>query len=552
MPGVTKKEDEMAANVLDHRPALRGWRRIFISVLSLVLLGLGTLVAVPGAMAGAGTKSQKASLPSTLVWGLTTTPRTLFGPTDYAYFASFVMTLIQGQMLVYGPQEQLEPAILSSWKTVNPLEYQYTVRSGVRFSDGHPVTAADIAYDLNLNFNKKLASQFGGLFVNVKSVTYSGNVVTVKLSHPDALVRQLPATEAGLVYEEASVSKNLLDYGTPQVIPIGAGPYKISSFVPDSEITLVQNPYWYGAKQHFKTIIFKIIPNPDTMLLSLRSGQINGTFNVGVLKEYAPFSNLQYFPGLIWNGLTLDMTEKPFSDIHVREALYYATNRQALVTGADNGLGAVSSTVDDPGIYGNSLPAAQLKSLFNQIEAFPYNITKAKQQLAMSIAPKGFTTTLNVPEDDTTDSLYAELLKSEWAQIGVNLKIRLMPGGPRFQIILNHAPNLGIQIIGNSPDGADPVEMPWEYFSSQQAVVNGNNSSNLRNHTVDGLINAAQASGPVNSAIDSLQAAILASKYVPIIPISWLQRVVALQKGWSMTALEPFVSDVYWTENISG
>jgi ABC-type transport system substrate-binding protein len=172
--------------------------------------------------------------------------------------------------------------------------------------------------------------------------------------------------------------------------------------------------------------------------------------------------------------------------------------------------------------------------------------------MAMSSVPKGFTTTLNVPEDDTTDSLYAELLKSEWAQIGVNLKIRLMPGGPRFQIILNHAPNLGIQIIGNSPDGADPVEMPWEYFSSQQAVVNGNNSSNLRNHTIDGLINAAQASGPVNSAVDSLRAAILSSKQVPIIPISWLQRVVALQKGWTMSALEPFVSDVYWTENIAG
>ena len=542
----------MAPNVLNHRPAHRG-RRILVGLLSLTLVGLGTLVAIPGAGASSGNASLRPrALPSTLVWGLTTTPRTLFGPTDYAYFASFVMTLIQGQMLVYGPQEQLQPGILSSWKTVNKLEYQYTVRSGVKFSDGNPVTAADIAYDLNLNFNTKLASQFGGLFVNVKSVTYSGNVVTVKLSHPDALVRQLPATEAGLVYEKSSVEKNLLDYGTPQVLPIGAGPYKISSFVPDSQIVLVPNPYWYGPKPHFSQIIFKIIPNPDTMLLSLRSGQINGTFNVGVLKEYAPYSHLQYFPGLIWNGLTMDMTESPFSDIHVRKALYYATNLNALVEGADNGLGAVSSTVDDPGIYGNSLPAAQLKSLYSQILTFPYNIAKAKQQLAMSVVPHGFTTTLNVPEDDPTDSLYAELLKSEWAQIGVNLKIRLMPGGPRFQIILNHAKNLGIQIIGNSPDGADPVEMPWEYFSSQQAVVNGNNSSNLRVPAVDSLINAAQGAGLATSAQDSLHAAILASKYVPIIPISWLQRVVALQKGWSMSDLEPFVSDVYWTEDING
>ena len=158
-------------------------------------------------------------------------PRTLFGPTDYDYFEDFIMTLIQGQMLVYGPQEQLEPGIISSWKTVSPLQYQYTVRAGAKFSDGNPVTAADVAYTLNLQLNQKLASQEGGLFVNVKSITYSGNVVTINLSHPDALVRQFPASEVGLVYEKASVEKNLLDYGTPQVLPIGAGPYKSPVFV---------------------------------------------------------------------------------------------------------------------------------------------------------------------------------------------------------------------------------------------------------------------------------------------------------------------------------
>jgi ABC-type antimicrobial peptide transport system permease subunit len=54
-----------------------------------------------------------------------------------------------------------------------------------------------------------------------------------------------------------------------------------------------------------------------------------------------------------------------------------------------------------------------------------------------------------------------------------------MPGGPRFQVILDHKPNLGIQVIGNVPDAPDPVEMACQYFSSKQAVVNGNNSSNL-------------------------------------------------------------------------
>ncbi len=71
-----------------------------------------------------------------------------------------------------------------------------------------------------------------------------------------------------------------------------------------------------------------------------------------------------------------------------------------------------------------------------------------------------------MPEDDPYDSLVAQELKNTWGQIGVKLSLRLLPGGPRFQIILNHKPNLGVQIIGNAPDAPDPHEMPWEYFSS--------------------------------------------------------------------------------------
>jgi peptide/nickel transport system substrate-binding protein len=524
------------------------WPRKLGAALGGLLLSAATLFAV------ATPSDASASLPTTLVWGLSSAPRTLFGPTDYDYYEDFIMTLIQGQMLVYGPHEQLEPAIISSWEKVSPLEYQYTVRTGAKFSDGNPVTAADVAYTLNLQLNKQLASQEGGLFANVKSVTSSGDVVTVRLSRPDALVEQLPASEVGLVYEEASVDKHLFDYGTPEVPPIGAGPYMLSQWT-DSQVTLARNPYYYGSPPHFSSIVFKVIPDPDTMLLALRSGEIDGTFPSefgGNTNEFASVGTLEKWPGLAWNGLTLDMTEFPFSNVHVREALYYATDRPAMVAGAGDGLAELSSTVDQPQVYGDALPSSELNSLYNQIDVFPYDIAKAKQQLAMSPVPHGFTTTLNVPEDDPADTLYAELMKSEWAQIGVTLNIRNMPGGPRFQIILNHGKDLGVQIIGNSPDDADPVEMNWEYFSSQQAAVNGNNSSNLRVPAIDNLINEAQSASAAASAKDSMEAAILASKSVPVIPIAWVDNDVALHKGWSLPGLEPFSSATYWTEFIKG
>ena len=231
--------------------------RLRVAMSSLLLCaGVGVVVSVPATTATASAN------PSTLTWGVYSVPN-LFGPTCYSTECELVMTLVQGQMILYGPQGQLEPGILSSWKTVSPLEYQYTVRSGARFSDGNPVTAADIAYDFNLQFNKKLASAESGLVTNVKSVTYSGDVVTIKLKQPDALVRQLPASIIGLVYEKSSVEKHLLNYGTPQVVPVGAGPYMVQSWVPDDQMVLVPNPYWYGGKPHFSKITLKMINDPD-------------------------------------------------------------------------------------------------------------------------------------------------------------------------------------------------------------------------------------------------------------------------------------------------
>ena len=228
----------------------------------------------------------------------------------------------------------------------------------------------------------------------------------------------------------------------------------------------------------------------------------------------------------------MDMTEAPFSNLHVREALYYASDRAAMTRATGNGVAKVASTVNEPEIYVGSLPSPQVKSLYSQIKTFPFNLAKAKQQLAMSPWPHGFKITLNVPEEDQSASLMGQVLQSDWAKIGVTLKLHLMPPGPRFQVILNHGPNLGLQFVGNVPDARDPVEMPWEYFSSQQAVHYGNNSSNLRVPAIDGMISRAQgAISLATSATDSIQAEIAASKYVPIIPVDWVDEVLNSAQG---------------------
>lgn len=491
----------------------------------------------------------------TLTWGVQALPRTLFVPTDYSTLASWVMVLIQGQMLTYGPNQELEPAVFSSWKEVSPTEYEYTVRPGVKFSDGNAVTAEDLAYTLNLYIDPKVAAQEAALFTNVKSVTATGpDTVTMTLKKPDSLAKFLPAGITGFVYEKKSVEANLQNYGTPQVPTVGAGPYEVQKYAPDSEITLVRNPYYYGEKPKWDKIIFRAIPDPQTMLLSLRNGEIDGTFSVQPAQadQYAKFSNIQAYAADYWQGLTLDMKQAPFDNIHVRKALAYATDAASIQKAVMRGYGAVAVTLNDPSIYAASLSASTVSDEYKKFTTFPFDIEKAKAELAQSPVPNGFSITLNVPTDSTYDTPAAQILKSDWAKIGVNLDIRLMPGGPRFQIILNHEKDLGVQIIGNMPDAPDPHEMPWEYFACDQATFGGNNSSNYCNQTVDDLLNQSlTASSPKEASLLTLQAAQLASRDVPVINLGWNQGLIAVKQGWSFSNLHAFTPWSLWLNNLN-
>jgi peptide/nickel transport system substrate-binding protein len=334
---------------------------------------------------------------------------------------------------------------------------------------------------------------------------------------------------------------------------VGAGPYQVQSYAPDSQMTLVRNPNYYGPKPQWDTIVFKAIPDPQTLLLALRNGEIDGTLSAttSTAPSFKSFANVQSFHLDSWSGLTLDMTQKPFSDINVRKALYYATDVQGINQAVGKGYTTPAVTINDPLIYASSLPAATVSKLYSKIPVYKYDINKAKAALAASSVPKGFSTTLNVPEDSAADVLIAQVLKNDWAKIGVKLKIRLMPGGPRFQIILDHKKNLGIQIIGNAPDAPDPHEMPWEYFDSSQAVVNGNNSSNFKSPAVDKLL--AKAAASTNQAAASrliIQASALAAQQVPIINLSWGQAVVAFKKGWSLNNLNAYSPTSNWIMNL--
>lgn len=515
-------------------------RKKFSASFGIVALVLPLVVSQPQAT---------AATVKELNWGLAFSPRTLFAPTNFSDVGNQVMSLIQGQILTTDATGKVIPSIATSSTKVSETEYTYKIAKGIKFSDGSNLTIKDVVFSLNLHLDPKVASQEAALMSNVASVTASGDVMTVKLKKADSMWKYLPATLVGFVWKQSHVEANLSSYGTPQVLPIGSGPYKVKEYTPDSKLILVRNPYYRGTKTQFDKITFRIIPDAQTRQLALIGGQIDGTFAVppASYPQWKSVFNVTPVSSFVWRGLTMDMTQKPFDDIRVRRALCYATNSQGIVNGLTPGLGRPSTTLNDPSIFKGVLSAAEIKKGYDAIATCPYSIEKAKAELALSSVPNGFETTLNVPADSETIGKIAQVLVQEFAKIGVTLKLNLMPGGPRFQLILDHGPNLGIQIIGNKPDGPDPTQMPFLYFHSSQAAVNGNNSSNYRNSAVDALIiKAQQEKVPKKAAQLVLDAQALASQDIPIIPILWGDNAIALKNSWNATPPRAFFDTSLW------
>jgi peptide/nickel transport system substrate-binding protein len=377
----------------------------------------------------------------------------------------------------------------------------------------------------------------------VESVTVEGRDIIVELKEPDSTWKYMPSHMGTYIYSQADVEANLEAYGTPEHFPLGSGPYMVTEFVPDSHIVMERNPHYWGEPGQFEELRFDIIPDNQTRFLAMQSGDIDGTFDVpsAAISQWEGVSTLARVPGYIFRGFTVDMDQEPFSDIHVRRALYYATDRVGISEGLFPGQAVAASTLNTPAIYDGILPADEVEAAYGEMEDFSFDLDKAREELAMSSVPDGFSTVLNVPDGSEAALLISQSIKETWGQVGIDVELNLMPGGPRFQIILDHGPNLGVQIIGNVPDVPDPLQMLQLYYNSAEAAPNGNNSSNFRDDEVDALIQEGlQSTDPAEAARTALEVQRLAAEQVPIIPVLWSDFTFAVRSDWSLGPMNGF------------
>jgi peptide/nickel transport system substrate-binding protein len=292
--------------------------------------------------------------------------------------------------------------------------FQLTLRKDVKFADGTPLDAQ--AVKTWLDYYAKTPGPFqANLKVGSVDVV-SKYQVNINLAEPNPLVPWVLSTWTqgwGSIASPKAVAN-------PQSLatnPDGAGPYMIdtANTVTGDHYTFVQNPYYYDKSQpRFKTIVYKVITSPSSLLQAAQSGQVDvylagGTAYPTVKAAQKAGLSIAPFTGLTDYLLFGNLSTGPFSKLQVRQAVSYALNRDSINKVENLGFGtAVSAmpTLDNA--------SAQLPN------PYPYNPAKAKQLLAEAGYPNGFSTNTTCAAGNLTQ---CQAIAQSLKDVGITMKI---------------------------------------------------------------------------------------------------------------------------------
>lgn len=307
--------------------------------------------------------------------------------------------------------------LLAESHTLSPdkLTWTFKLKQGVKFSTGQPMTSADVKFSLD----KARATKGGWEFLDVamKSVDAPDpSTVVIKTKYPWAPLLADLANFSNAVVPKDYAGKSHDDF---YKAPVGTGPFMWDHWTKGSEIKLVKNPgYWDTGKPALDSVTWKVVPDDNSRNVQIQGGQAQ-------INENPPFSSLEQLKGQPGVGVTLfpstktdyvlmNQNKKPYDDVHVRRAISYAIDREAMVKTLlfGNGTPANSFLMPNVPFYDKTTPG------------LTYDMAKAKEELAKSSVPNGFKTTFLASSGDTTDQAIAQILQSSLKDLGITVDIQ--------------------------------------------------------------------------------------------------------------------------------
>jgi peptide/nickel transport system substrate-binding protein len=423
----------------------------------------------------------------------------------------------------------------------------------VKWSDGKPLTAADVLYTFQL-IKKYKALDLQAVWAVLKSVTRNGSKVTFKFKTAAVPYFYYVAGQTPIVPQHIWKSvKNPVTYKDSH--PVGSGPFKFASCSPQVMKYVKNGHYWQHGLPKIDTVYYPAYTSNDPANQDLASGaaQWGSQFIPSIDRFYLSKSkdNHYWFPPVSNVSVFINLKNPILKDVAIRRAMAYAIDRSRVSQIGEYGY--------EPAANQTGIVTPTFKSWLNKglAKKFSYNPTKAKQILTKA----GYKMKGGVFQTKNGKSLSFTMINiggySDWvasAQIvqqelkAVGIKVTASNLSSTTFDADAYAGKFDLMYSGNEAGGPAPYyELRQELYSKNSAPIGKTASSNWEryyNKKVDSLIEAYAAttsSAKQHSIVDQLQAAMV--RDVPIIPITegvdWYQYNTKSIAGW-VTQKNPF------------
>jgi peptide/nickel transport system substrate-binding protein len=404
-------------------------RREFLRRGSIVGLSIPALSAILAACGGANSTSSSTSTAagSAPKAGATlrvagVVPAGAINPLTVDDEGGLTMLQQTGEFLVFDdPTTYLvKPMLATSWKTTDDgTTWIFTIRQGVKFSDGTPMTVDDVVYSFQQQCDKKNAtnalSVFTGLLTPDGVSAPDSNTVQFKLETPTGSFPWLISSDN---YNMIIVPKNT-DFTKWVDTFIGTGPFKLKSYTANVGANFLPNPNWWGGKVLPAEVQHTFYPTQQPQIQALQAGNVDIVNLIVLQGAQGVFNNPDYV--VLANRssqhrqLSMRNDMAPWNNKRVRQAMALTLNRPQIV----------NALFDTYGQVGNDSPFAPIfPSTDKSIPQRKQNIAMAKQLLSDAGHVGGFTTDLYTEVYQEIPD-YAQIIKNAGGQIGININLHV-------------------------------------------------------------------------------------------------------------------------------
>ncbi len=395
--------------------------------------------------------------------------------------------------------------------------YDIKLRQGVMFHDGTEFGAEAVKINFDRVLDKKNGLTRHTFFNFIDRVEVTGKYeVRFVLKNPMSGFISRLSNGTGQMICPSAIKK----YGNDGLAfnACGTGPYKLKYFNPSERLEVVKNPnYRVPGLPKLDGITWIPVPENNTRANMLMTGEADYIHQLPpeLYNRMASRDDLTLFnaPSIMQRFLTINMLQKPFDDVRVRQAIAYAINKEAFCKVVYNGFARPAT-----GVLPAEVPGAV------NFGGYPYDPQKARELLKEAGYPSGFKTELWGGFNSSTIAKAVQFIAQQLRQVGIDAATKQIEAGQKVELIDSNpdpatAP-VRLYYISWSNSTAEPDWGIRPFFDSRCSPPNLLNTSYYRNPAVDAALDKGLAAVKEEDRIASYEEAQqLIWKDVPTVPL---------------------------------